>query len=108
MWTQKFGYLEFSINYEFGVLNSMTEVIALFLKGGPGQRSQSNSMQQKTQGSKSNYGSSPYWANWNDPRPERLCAHECVKLKRKGPISYSGQHWAPHPVPPSSTSTSPH
>ncbi|XP_056889290.1 ubiquitin-associated protein 2-like isoform X1 [Takifugu flavidus] len=32
-------------------------------QGGPGQRSQSNSMQQKTQGSKSNYGSSPYWAN---------------------------------------------
>nr|XP_046243492.1 ubiquitin-associated protein 2-like isoform X2 [Scatophagus argus] len=32
-------------------------------QGGPGQRSQSNSMQQKTQGSKSSYGSSPYWAN---------------------------------------------
>lgn len=31
-------------------------------QGGPGQRSQSNSMQQKTQGSKPNY-SSPYWAN---------------------------------------------
>ncbi|XP_051278454.1 ubiquitin-associated protein 2 isoform X3 [Dicentrarchus labrax] len=30
---------------------------------GPGQRSQSSSMQQKTQGSKSSYGSSPYWAN---------------------------------------------
>ncbi|KAJ4942524.1 hypothetical protein JOQ06_012385 [Pogonophryne albipinna] len=32
-------------------------------QGGPGQRNQSNSMQQKTQGSKSSYGSSPYWAN---------------------------------------------
>ncbi|GAA6224672.1 ubiquitin-associated protein 2-like isoform X1 [Lates japonicus] len=32
-------------------------------QGGPGQRSQSSSMQQKTQGSKSSYGSSPYWAN---------------------------------------------
>ncbi|XP_072243945.1 ubiquitin-associated protein 2-like isoform X3 [Leuresthes tenuis] len=32
-------------------------------QGGPGQRSQSSGMQQKTQGSKSNYGSSPYWAN---------------------------------------------
>ncbi|KAF7200368.1 transcript variant X1 [Nothobranchius furzeri] len=32
-------------------------------QGGPGQRSQSNSLQQKTQGSKSSYGSSPYWAN---------------------------------------------
>uniref|UniRef100_A0A3B3VV63 Ubiquitin associated protein 2b n=1 Tax=Poecilia latipinna TaxID=48699 RepID=A0A3B3VV63_9TELE len=28
-----------------------------------GQRNQSSSMQQKTQGSKSSYGSSPYWAN---------------------------------------------
>ncbi|XP_038558861.1 ubiquitin-associated protein 2-like isoform X1 [Micropterus salmoides] len=32
-------------------------------QGGPGQRSQSSNMQQKTQGSKSSYGSSPYWAN---------------------------------------------
>lgn len=32
-------------------------------QGGPGQRSQSSSMQQKTQGSKSSYGSSPYWGN---------------------------------------------
>ncbi|XP_037536953.1 ubiquitin-associated protein 2 isoform X2 [Nematolebias whitei] len=32
-------------------------------QGGPGQRNQSGSMQQKTQGSKSSYGSSPYWAN---------------------------------------------
>nr|XP_043882240.1 ubiquitin-associated protein 2-like isoform X1 [Solea senegalensis] len=32
-------------------------------QGGPGQRSQSSSMQQKSQGSKSSYGSSPYWAN---------------------------------------------
>lgn len=32
-------------------------------QGGPGQRNQSNSMQQKTQGSKSSYNSSPYWAN---------------------------------------------
>ncbi|XP_062237856.1 ubiquitin-associated protein 2-like isoform X1 [Platichthys flesus] len=32
-------------------------------QGGPGQRNQSSSMQQKPQGSKSNYGSSPYWAN---------------------------------------------
>ncbi|XP_029915906.1 ubiquitin-associated protein 2-like isoform X2 [Myripristis murdjan] len=32
-------------------------------QGGPGQRSQSSTMQQKTQGSKSSYGSSPYWAN---------------------------------------------
>ncbi|XP_053182023.1 ubiquitin-associated protein 2-like isoform X1 [Scomber japonicus] len=32
-------------------------------QGGPGQRSQSSSMQQKAQGSKSSYGSSPYWAN---------------------------------------------
>ncbi|XP_036069432.1 uncharacterized protein LOC112147932 isoform X5 [Oryzias melastigma] len=32
-------------------------------QGGPGQRSQSSGMQQKTQGSKSSYGSSPYWAN---------------------------------------------
>lgn len=32
-------------------------------QGGPGQRSQSSSMQQKSQGNKSNYGSSPYWAN---------------------------------------------
>ncbi|XP_008333623.1 ubiquitin-associated protein 2-like isoform X2 [Cynoglossus semilaevis] len=32
-------------------------------QGGPGQRSQSSSMQQKPQGSKSSYGSSPYWAN---------------------------------------------
>ncbi|KAM8886666.1 ubiquitin-associated protein 2-like isoform 1-T1 [Spinachia spinachia] len=32
-------------------------------QGGPGQRNQSSSMQQKTQGNKSSYGSSPYWAN---------------------------------------------
>ncbi|XP_020561528.1 ubiquitin-associated protein 2 isoform X1 [Oryzias latipes] len=32
-------------------------------QGGPGQRSQSSGMQQKAQGSKSSYGSSPYWAN---------------------------------------------
>ncbi|XP_063753773.1 ubiquitin-associated protein 2-like isoform X2 [Eleginops maclovinus] len=32
-------------------------------QGGPGQRNQSSSMQQKSQGSKSSYGSSPYWAN---------------------------------------------
>ncbi|XP_060894904.1 ubiquitin-associated protein 2-like [Labrus mixtus] len=32
-------------------------------QGGPGQRGASSSMQQKTQGSKSSYGSSPYWAN---------------------------------------------
>ncbi|XP_029019048.1 ubiquitin-associated protein 2-like isoform X2 [Betta splendens] len=32
-------------------------------QGGPGQRSQSSSMPQKTQGNKSSYGSSPYWAN---------------------------------------------
>ncbi|XP_075954900.1 ubiquitin-associated protein 2-like isoform X1 [Anarhichas minor] len=32
-------------------------------QGGPGQRNQSSSMQQKTQGSKSSYGNSPYWAN---------------------------------------------
>ncbi|XP_031674234.1 ubiquitin-associated protein 2 isoform X4 [Oncorhynchus kisutch] len=31
-------------------------------QGGPGQRNQSSSMQQKSQGSKSSYGS-PYWAN---------------------------------------------
>ncbi|XP_013769502.1 ubiquitin-associated protein 2-like [Pundamilia nyererei] len=33
------------------------------LFGGPGQRSQSSSMQQKTQGSKSSYSSSAYWTN---------------------------------------------
>lgn len=32
-------------------------------QGGPGQRSQSSSMQQKTQGSKSSYNSSAYWTN---------------------------------------------
>ncbi|XP_063345614.1 ubiquitin-associated protein 2-like isoform X2 [Pelmatolapia mariae] len=32
-------------------------------QGGPGQRSQSSSMQQKTQGSKSSYSSSAYWTN---------------------------------------------
>ncbi|XP_076026851.1 ubiquitin-associated protein 2-like isoform X2 [Genypterus blacodes] len=32
-------------------------------QGGPVQRSQSSSIQQKSQGSKSSYGSSPYWAN---------------------------------------------
>ncbi|XP_026199675.1 ubiquitin-associated protein 2-like isoform X2 [Anabas testudineus] len=32
-------------------------------QGGPGQRTQSSSMPQKTQGNKSSYGSSPYWAN---------------------------------------------
>ncbi|XP_074493956.1 ubiquitin-associated protein 2-like isoform X2 [Sebastes fasciatus] len=32
-------------------------------QGGPGQRSQSSSMQQKNQGNKSSYGTSPYWAN---------------------------------------------
>ncbi|XP_019722657.1 ubiquitin-associated protein 2-like isoform X1 [Hippocampus comes] len=32
-------------------------------QGGPGQRSQSSSMQQKSQGNKSSYGSSPYWGN---------------------------------------------
>ncbi|KAJ3604403.1 hypothetical protein NHX12_029144 [Muraenolepis orangiensis] len=32
-------------------------------QGGPGQRSQSSGMQQKTQGNKSSYGNSPYWAN---------------------------------------------
>uniref|UniRef100_A0A672M3N0 Ubiquitin-associated protein 2-like n=1 Tax=Sinocyclocheilus grahami TaxID=75366 RepID=A0A672M3N0_SINGR len=31
--------------------------------GGPNQRSQSSTMQQKTQVNKSNYGSSPYWGN---------------------------------------------
>ncbi|TNM88550.1 hypothetical protein fugu_004804 [Takifugu bimaculatus] len=32
-------------------------------QGGPGQRGQSNSLQQKSQVNKSSYGSSPYWAN---------------------------------------------
>lgn len=32
-------------------------------QGGPNQRSQSSSMQQKTQVNKSSYGSSPYWGN---------------------------------------------
>uniref|UniRef100_A0A673IH28 Ubiquitin-associated protein 2-like n=1 Tax=Sinocyclocheilus rhinocerous TaxID=307959 RepID=A0A673IH28_9TELE len=32
-------------------------------QGGPSQRSQSSTMQQKTQVNKSNYGSSPYWGN---------------------------------------------
>ncbi|XP_057687783.1 ubiquitin-associated protein 2-like isoform X2 [Corythoichthys intestinalis] len=32
-------------------------------QGGPGQRGQSSSMQQKSQGGKSSYGSSPYWGN---------------------------------------------
>ncbi|XP_051533054.1 ubiquitin-associated protein 2-like isoform X1 [Myxocyprinus asiaticus] len=32
-------------------------------QGGPSQRSQSSTMQQKTQINKSNYGSSPYWGN---------------------------------------------
>uniref|UniRef100_A0A8C9VT60 Ubiquitin associated protein 2a n=1 Tax=Scleropages formosus TaxID=113540 RepID=A0A8C9VT60_SCLFO len=32
-------------------------------QGGPSQRNQSSSMQQKTQATKSTYGSSPYWAN---------------------------------------------
>ncbi|XP_030624031.1 ubiquitin-associated protein 2a [Chanos chanos] len=32
-------------------------------QGGPSQRSQSSSMQQKTQVNKSSYGSSPYWGN---------------------------------------------
>uniref|UniRef100_A0A667WV06 Ubiquitin associated protein 2a n=1 Tax=Myripristis murdjan TaxID=586833 RepID=A0A667WV06_9TELE len=32
-------------------------------QGGPSQRGQSNSMQQKSQVNKSSYGSSPYWAN---------------------------------------------
>ncbi|XP_065100127.1 ubiquitin-associated protein 2a isoform X1 [Paramisgurnus dabryanus] len=32
-------------------------------QGGPNQRSQSSTMQQKTQVNKSNYGSSPYWGN---------------------------------------------
>uniref|UniRef100_A0A8D3BKA3 Ubiquitin associated protein 2a n=1 Tax=Scophthalmus maximus TaxID=52904 RepID=A0A8D3BKA3_SCOMX len=32
-------------------------------QGGPGQRGQSNSLQQKSQVNKPNYGSSPYWAN---------------------------------------------
>ncbi|XP_057216237.1 ubiquitin-associated protein 2a isoform X2 [Triplophysa rosa] len=32
-------------------------------QGGPNQRSQSGTMQQKTQVNKSNYGSSPYWGN---------------------------------------------
>ncbi|XP_055080448.1 ubiquitin-associated protein 2a isoform X3 [Periophthalmus magnuspinnatus] len=32
-------------------------------QGGPGQRSQSGSMQQKSQGSKSSYANSPYWTN---------------------------------------------
>uniref|UniRef100_A0A8C6U7F3 Ubiquitin associated protein 2b n=1 Tax=Neogobius melanostomus TaxID=47308 RepID=A0A8C6U7F3_9GOBI len=32
-------------------------------QGGPGQRSQSGGMQQKSQGSKSSYANSPYWTN---------------------------------------------
>nr|XP_061814143.1 ubiquitin-associated protein 2-like [Nerophis lumbriciformis] len=32
-------------------------------QGGPGQRGQSSSLQQKSQVNKSSYGSSPYWAN---------------------------------------------
>ncbi|XP_072290057.1 ubiquitin-associated protein 2-like isoform X2 [Eucyclogobius newberryi] len=32
-------------------------------QGGPGQRSQSGNMQQKSQGSKSSYANSPYWTN---------------------------------------------
>ncbi|XP_036382881.1 ubiquitin-associated protein 2-like isoform X1 [Megalops cyprinoides] len=32
-------------------------------QGGPSQRSQSSGMQQKTQATKSSYGSSPYWGN---------------------------------------------
>lgn len=32
-------------------------------QGGSGQRSQQNSMQQKTQANKTTYGNSPYWAN---------------------------------------------
>lgn len=33
------------------------------VQGGPSQRGQSSSLQQKSQVNKSGYGSSPYWAN---------------------------------------------
>lgn len=42
-------------------------VCLLLVQGGPSQRGQSSSMQQKSQVNKSSYGSSPYWANWDVP-----------------------------------------
>ena len=38
--------------------------LCLRVKGGPSQRGQSSSLQQKSQVNKSSYGTSPYWANW--------------------------------------------
>ncbi|TRY95140.1 hypothetical protein DNTS_003852 [Danionella cerebrum] len=38
-------------------------ILGCRISGGPTQRSQSSSMQQKTQVNKSTYGSSPYWGN---------------------------------------------
>ena len=86
--------------------------VELFLQGGAGQRSQSSSMQQKTQGSKSSYGTSAYWANWGMlPTPllpqKAVCACErvCVKLNkkianRKTHYPHNEQPWAPLPCSP--------
>lgn len=42
-----------------------TSAVSVRVQGGPSQRGQSSSLQQKSQVNKSSYGSSPYWANWD-------------------------------------------
>ena len=47
------------------MLSDDLHYLPFYFQGGPSQRGQSSSLQQKSQVNKSSYGSSPYWANWD-------------------------------------------
>lgn len=53
----------FVTSYMFICFGMFTCLFMFDVQGGPSQRGQSSSLQQKSQVNKSGYGSSPYWAN---------------------------------------------
>lgn len=57
-----FSYLHWCL-IKSSIPAGVSTTVLWCVQGGPGQRGQSNSLQQKSQVNKSSYGSSPYWAN---------------------------------------------
>lgn len=64
--------------------SGFTSAVSVRVQGGPSQRGQSSSLQQKSQVNKSSYGSSPYWANW-DGEMYDVCVRTCVRLHGERP-----------------------
>lgn len=60
--------------------SGFTSAVSVRVQGGPSQRGQSSSLQQKSQVNKSSYGSSPYWANWDGEMYD-----VCVRLHGERP-----------------------